>query len=232
MEPEKSLLHFFLLAFFLIRVREPAPLSGFLGRGYLASYLAFLPKSRHFCPKTGDFAYFRTYIIFLWRSSIIPTHIVQNQRTNQPVSALVITIFNGFKKACHTLYKFDSNTERTFAIVLENDREVLKWMRPSPKQFNIYYGPDGCSRYEPDFVVETADTIYMVETKASNELRTSEVQEKANAAQVYCNAASDWNAQHNGKPWGYALVSHDEVRLNSSFHNLMANRVPVEQLSV
>jgi hypothetical protein len=91
-EPEKSLLHFFLLAFFLIRVREPAPLSGFLGRGYLASYLAFLPKSRHFCPKTGDFAYFRTYIVFLLWSSIIPTHIVQNQRTNQPVSALVITI--------------------------------------------------------------------------------------------------------------------------------------------
>jgi hypothetical protein len=83
---------FLLLAFFLIRVREPAPLSGFLGRGYLASYLAFLPKSRHFCPKTGDFAYFRTYIVFLLWSSIIPTHIVQNQRTNQPVSALVITI--------------------------------------------------------------------------------------------------------------------------------------------
>lgn len=140
-------------------------------------------------------------------------------------------VFNGFKKACHTLYKFDSNTERIFAIVLENDKEVLKWMRPSPKQFNIYYGPDGCSRYEPDFVAETADTIYMVEIKARNELKDSEVQEKANAAQVYCDAASDWNAQHNGKPWVYALVSHDEVRLNSSFRSLMENRFPVEQLS-
>jgi hypothetical protein len=90
--PKNHYFIFFLLAFFLIRVREPAPLSGFLGRGYLASYLAFLPKSRHFCPKTGDFAYFRTYIVFLLWSSIIPTHIVQNQRTNQPVSALVITI--------------------------------------------------------------------------------------------------------------------------------------------
>jgi hypothetical protein len=62
--PKNHYFIFFLLAFFLIRVREPAPLSGFLGRGYLASYLAFLPKSRHFCPKTGDFAYFRTYIVF------------------------------------------------------------------------------------------------------------------------------------------------------------------------
>jgi len=56
-------LHFF--AFFLIRVRKTALLSGFWGRAYLASYLAFLPKSRHFCPKTGDSASFRTYIVFL-----------------------------------------------------------------------------------------------------------------------------------------------------------------------
>lgn len=58
---------------------------------YLASYLAFLPKSRHFCPKTGDFAYFRTYIVFRWFISAFSTNIAQNQRTNQPASALVIT---------------------------------------------------------------------------------------------------------------------------------------------
>ena len=33
-------------------------------------------------------------------------------------------IFNGFGKACHTLYKFDSDTERRFTIVLEKDKEV------------------------------------------------------------------------------------------------------------
>ena len=66
--------------------------AAFLGRAYLASYLAFFPKSRHFCPKTGDFAYFRTYIVFCLFSRIFSPHIAQNQRTNQPVSALVITI--------------------------------------------------------------------------------------------------------------------------------------------
>lgn len=80
------------LAFFLIRVRKTALLSGFWDRGYLASYLAFLPKSRHFCPKTGVFASFRTYIVFCLLSRIFSPHIAQNQRTNQPVSALVITI--------------------------------------------------------------------------------------------------------------------------------------------
>lgn len=129
-----------------------------------------------------------------------------------------------------TLYKFDSNTERIFAMVLENDAEVLKWMRPSPKQFNIYYGPGGYSRYEPDFVVETENEIFMVETKAQKDLKDADVLEKAKAATVYCEAASTWNADHAGKPWHYALVSHDEVRINSGFKYLMENRVPPEQL--
>ena len=62
--------------------------------GYLASYLAFLPKSRHFCPKTGVFVSFRTYIVFCWFISAFSTSIAQNQRTNQPASALVITILS------------------------------------------------------------------------------------------------------------------------------------------
>ncbi|MDF2902474.1 MAG: hypothetical protein K0S25_112 [Bacillus sp. (in: firmicutes)] len=141
-------------------------------------------------------------------------------------------IFKGFKKACHTLYKFDSDTERRFAIVLENDKEVLKWLRPSAKQFNIYYGAGGVSRYEPDFVVETAKTIYMVETKASNEIGSDVVKEKAVAAQEYCRAVSEWNTKNDGKPWEYAVVSHDGVRLQSSFAYLMKNRVPTEQLTL
>jgi type III restriction enzyme len=143
-------------------------------------------------------------------------------------------IFKGFKKACHTLYKFDSNTERIFAIVLENDGAVLKWMRPSAKQFNIYYGPGGISRYEPDFVVETSDAIYMVETKASDDVqkalqnKSGDVWEKAVAGQEYCRAVTEWNAKNGGKPWKYALISHDEVRLQSSFLYLVKNRVEPE----
>lgn len=149
---------------------------------------------------------------------------------NLPVGEVPKKVFGGFKKACHTLYKFQSNPERIFAIVLENDDTVLKWMRPASKQFNIYYGPGGCSRYEPDFIVETATQIFMVETKAKKELSASDVIEKAKAAQAYCQAASEWNADHGGKPWIYALLSHDEVRVNSSFDFLMKNRVPEEQL--
>lgn len=153
-------------------------------------------------------------------------------RASLPASEVPRKVFGGFNKACHTLYKFDSNTERIFAIVLENDSSVLKWMRPSPKQFNIYYGSGGSSKYEPDFVVETATQIFMVETKASKDLHSEDVIKKANAAQAYCQAASEWNAEHGGKPWVYALVSHDEVMINSSFGYLMDNRIPNEQLTL
>ncbi|TEB17512.1 Type III restriction enzyme, res subunit [Pelotomaculum sp. FP] len=159
-------------------------------------------------------------------------------RANLSPSEVKTKIFKGFKKACHTLYKFDSNTERIFAIVLENDGAVLKWMRPSAKQFNIYYGPGGISRYEPDFVVETSDVIYMVETKASDDVqkalqdKSGDVWEKAIAGQEYCRAVTEWNAKNGGKPWKYALISHDEVRLQSSFMYLVKNRLPMEQLEL
>ena len=155
---------------------------------------------------------------------------IYDLNANLPAGDVPKKVFGGFKKACHTLYKFDSNSERIFAIVLENDNTVLKWMRPAPKQFNIYYGPGGCSRYEPDFIVETTAQIFMVETKARKELLAKDVIEKAKAAQVYCQVASEWNADHDGKPWEYALISHDEVRVNSSFDLLMKNRAVMTQM--
>lgn len=157
---------------------------------------------------------------------------IYDLRSNVPAGEVRSKLFKGFQKACHTLYKFDSDTERRFAIVLENDPTVQKWMRPSPKQFNIYYGPGGISRYEPDFIVETEDGIFMVETKASNEMTSQPVLEKAHAALVYCRAVSAWNSEHNGKPWDYALISHDDVRLNSSFDYLISNRFNNEQIEL
>jgi type III restriction enzyme len=149
-----------------------------------------------------------------------------------PPSDVKTKVFKGFKKACHTLYKFDSDTERRFAFVLEKDGAVLRWLRPSVKQFAIYYGAGGVNRYEPDFIAETADRIYMVETKAANELNSQAVKEKAAAAREYCRAVSEWNAENSGKPWDYALISHDEVRLQSSFGRIVQNRVLPEQLTL
>lgn len=125
-------------------------------------------------------------------------------------------IFHGFAKACHECYSFDSGTERNFAQILEQDVEVLTWLRPSAMQFNIHWGKDS-RRYEPDFVVETTDCIYLVETKASKELSNEEVLAKAEAARQYCSLATDYTTQHGGKPWHYLLVSHLDIEPTFSF---------------
>jgi type III restriction enzyme len=136
-------------------------------------------------------------------------------------------VFKGFHKACHTLYKFDSLPELEFIRVLEQDSDVLKWLRPSPKQFNIYWGKSR-QNYEPDFVVETANEIYMVEVKAKVDITTYEVQEKGRAGAKFCSIVSAWNAQNGGKPWEYAIVADSEIQSNSSFRYLIDTRSPLE----
>lgn len=145
---------------------------------------------------------------------------IYDLRANIQQQQISQKIFNGFQKACHTMYKFDSNTERIFATVLENDASVLKWMRPAPRQFSIYYGVGSINKYEPDFIVETSDIIYMAEVKAARDMNTENVYEKARAAIKYCESATLWNKDIGGKPWEYILLPHDEVRLNSSFKYL------------
>jgi type III restriction enzyme len=138
-------------------------------------------------------------------------------------------VFKGFTKACHTLYKFDSLPELEFARVLEQDGDVLKWLRPAPKQFNIYWGKQR-QNYEPDFIVETASRIYMCEVKAFNEIDTPEVQGKGRAGAEYCRTVSEWNAKNGGKPWEYAIVADRSIQSNSSFRYLIDTRSPLEIL--
>lgn len=157
---------------------------------------------------------------------------IYDLRASLTKSEVKTKVFSGFKKAGHTLYKFDSDTERLFAIVLENDSAVLRWLRPAPRQFNIYWGRGGMNRYEPDFVVETEDAIYMCEPKASRNVEDVDVKEKAIAAQEYCRAASEFNAENGGKSWVYVLIPHDEIRPQSSFIYLMNNSIPLEQMQL
>ncbi len=127
-----------------------------------------------------------------------------------PLSSIPKTIFTGFQKAGHAQYKFDSKAEQDLAFVLEADSKVEKWLRPAPLQFSIYWG-EGSSRYEPDFVVETATTIFLVEVKRADQVAEATVQAKREAAERYCAAASHYTAAHGGKPWRYLLLPHSEI---------------------
>lgn len=133
-------------------------------------------------------------------------------------------IFRGFEKACHFEYKFDSRTEQTFSFILENDKDVLKWLRPAQNQFRIYWHHN-TKLYSPDFIAETADCIYMIETKAANEMNTAEVQAKATSALKYCENATEFTAKHGGKTWKYVLIPHDKVAKNSSFRGVITSNI-------
>jgi len=139
--------------------------------------------------------------------------------TIEPVSSIRTKLFTGFKKACHDIYKFDSKTEKDLVILLEDDDYVLKWLRPAQNQFNIYWN-NNSKKYEPDFVIETKDVIYLVEPKKEKEVTSSEVQEKAKAALNYCKNATDYTSKNSGKPWKYVLLPHTIVGLNMGFDYL------------
>jgi type III restriction enzyme len=137
-----------------------------------------------------------------------------------PTNSIPAKVFSGFKKACHNLYKFGSKTEKDFAWILEDDKSVLKWLRPAEKQFHIYWNHNS-RRYHPDFVVETGWAIYLVETKKERDVDSSDVQEKARAAVQYCSHATEFTIRNGGKPWKYILIPHNAVKINMSVDNLV-----------
>ncbi len=139
--------------------------------------------------------------------------------TITPTNTIPSKVFSGFKKACHNLYKFDSKSEKDFAAILEKDTDVLKWLRPADSQFELYWKYNS-KRYHPDFVVETADSIFMVEIKAEKDIDDTEVQEKAEAGKKYCESATVFNLANGGKQWVYVLIPHTAVAPNMSLKGL------------
>ncbi|HWF62803.1 MAG TPA: hypothetical protein VN666_21195, partial [Nitrospira sp.] len=129
-------------------------------------------------------------------------------------------LFGGFQRGLYSVQKFDSDTERRLAIVL--DRDSQKWFRPASAQFQISYKL-GVSQhdYQPDFVAETTDCIYMLEPKAKNEMTAPEVSAKKDAAVLWCCRATTHALTNGGKPWKYVLIPHDVIAENMTLAGLV-----------
>lgn len=129
-------------------------------------------------------------------------------------------LFGGFQRGLYSVQKFDSDTERRLAVIL--DRDSQKWFRPASGQFQISY-KHGVSQhdYQPDFVAETTDRIYMLEPKAKNEMASAEVLAKKDAAVLWCSRASTHSVSNNGKPWEYVLIPHDVIAENMTLAGLV-----------
>ncbi|MBI3657849.1 MAG: DEAD/DEAH box helicase family protein [Acidobacteria bacterium] len=129
-------------------------------------------------------------------------------------------LFSGFKRCLYCVQKFDSDSERRFAVVLENDSEAPKWFKPIRGVFQIHYAGD--ASYEPDFVVETKTDKFVCETKAANEMKDQDVLAKAKAAAEWCRHATEHEGNNGGKPWTYLLIPHDVITDNKTSQGLAA----------
>ena len=129
-------------------------------------------------------------------------------------------LFDGFKKCLYPAQRFQSDTERRFAVLLENDADVVKWFKPGKEAFQIFLNGD--AQYEPDFVVETKRAKLICETKAAKDIETLDVQSKAKAALKWCEYATTHEKQIGGKPWAYLLIPHDSVNDAKTIQGLAA----------
>lgn len=128
-------------------------------------------------------------------------------------------VYSGANKAVVSPFKFDSNPERIFALVCEHSPEVIQWLRPNQKQFNITY--DRNKLYVPDFVVETATDYYLVEVKGLNMLDNPQVKAKQERAMQYCKLASEYNIALKHKPFTYLFIPEDQFDSSTTFRSLV-----------
>jgi type III restriction enzyme len=130
-------------------------------------------------------------------------------------------VFGGYKRCLYSVQKFDSDSERILALIL--DRNALKWFRPCHGQFQLYYKINNQQfEYQPDFVAETDNAIYMLEPKARRDMEDSDVVAKKEAAVQWCLRASEHNSLHGGKAWSYLLIPHDAIAENKTLQGFVA----------
>jgi type III restriction enzyme len=116
-------------------------------------------------------------------------------------------LFTGYKKSYYPSNAFDSDTERLFSIILEEDPDVIRWIKPPLNQLGLFWKAG--QQYNPDFLVETFSGKFMVEVKALNEVNSEEVVSKAKEGIKWCRFASTADPDH--KKWEYKLISDDNI---------------------
>lgn len=63
------------------------------------------------------------------------------------------------------------------------------------------------------------ELIYMIETKAENDINNEDVQEKKKSAMEYCSIVS----KDTSKPWQYILIPHNAISRTMQFDYVISN---------
>ncbi len=107
--------------------------------------------------------------------------------------------------------------ERAFIHWAQADTSVQAFCKISENRHTFarlrYVKDDGLPAfYSPDFLVRTAQAIYLVETKAQQQTIHPNVQRKLKAATAWCQRLNDLPPElRGGLPWHYVLLAEDVV---------------------
>ena len=115
--------------------------------------------------------------------------------------------YTGFGKSLYDHDRFDSGTEKSVAVILDDADEIDVWVRLQHGDLRIVWESDGRA-YEPDFIaVEKDGAHWLVEPKADRELQSDTVVGKELAAKRWANHVS----AQTGTEWCYLLVGETDV---------------------
>ncbi len=113
--------------------------------------------------------------------------------------------------------------EKAFIAFLDRDGEVERFLKISENQHPfavIYYmRKDGLmATYHPDFIVATAEKVYLIETKGNDKLFDKNVRQKQTAAVEWTRKINELKPEERmGREWEYVLIGED------TFYGLSAN---------
>lgn len=120
--------------------------------------------------------------------------------------------------------------EHVFMEFIDGDGQVERWVKISETRHRFasitYMRTDGLlATYHPDFLVATADKMYMVETKGQDKVHDRNVQQKRRAAVEWCDKINGLPADtRDGREWEYILLGEDE------FYGLTMNGATFEDI--
>ena len=134
-------------------------------------------------------------------------------------------LFTGYRKSYYPANAFDSDTERQFSIILEEDPDVIRWIKPPLNQLGLFWKAG--QQYNPDFLVETTTGKYMVEVKALNEVNNEEVVSKAREGIRWCAFATTADSDH--KTWEYRLISDDNIHPGNTCKYTLGTAHPIKE---
>ena len=126
-------------------------------------------------------------------------------------------VFTGYKKSYYNINAFDSDTERLVSVILEDDKDVIRWIKPPLNQLGLFW--QAGQQYNPDFLVETPTAKYMIEVKAKNEVNNPDVVGKAKEGIKWCKYASI--VDFDKKPWEYKLITDEVISVGNTLKYIL-----------